>query len=188
VNHEPSEQDVEDTYNINIVDKAEISIAYTRATLPEFNIDYIRIIALILAESVAMESFENSTEAILDKSLEYSRQLKRQGIYPKNHKDLLRFIGFVLTTRQEILSNLYISSAPDETWNNQVLEKMFIQLKDMFDIEQRFRALNMSLNSIQESIEVMTDLLQNRKSQMLEWLIIALIFAEILMSIGGYIF
>jgi len=173
----------EEIYELEIKANSIIKVEPNRVILPEFNLDNIRIISLILAESVALDHFETQTEIILEKSLDYSKGLQSKGVFPRNHKDLLRFIGFATTTRQKILSNLFIYDSPDQTWNNPTLEKLFMKLKDMFDIEQRFKSLSLTLESIQKNIEIMVDLLNTRRATIMELSIIGLIAFEIIMSI-----
>ena len=55
----------------------------------------------------------------------------------------------------------------------------------MFDINTRFRALDYELRVVQDNLELFTDLLQNRESTRLEWIVIALIFVEVLNLIVG---
>lgn len=174
---------LDETYRMKVSSDSEIKINHNYILVPEAKLEYLRLVALVLAESVAIESFEKATEPVLTKAFEYSRALKNLGVYPKNQKQLLKFIGFAVATRQEILNNLYIVDTPDETWNSPILEKMYLKLKDQFDIESRYKSLNMSLTSIQESTEIMVDLLQNKKAHTLEIWIIIIILGELLLSL-----
>lgn len=172
-----------DTYRMKIIPESKVKVMHKYTSVPEFNIEYARIVSLALAESVALEYFEYQTEKILDKSAAYSNQLQAKGSYPTNQKELLKFIGFALATRQNILSSLYLTDSPDETWENPVLDKMFLQLKDQFDLDQRYRSINLSLNSIQEGINVMIELIRSHKATVMELWIIGLITFEIVLSL-----
>jgi required for meiotic nuclear division protein 1 len=161
---EPSPHEVEETHEIvNTEDLREI-----------------RIISLILAQSVNLEFFEQLTADMLDKTIVYSRALKKSGTYPTSEKELIKFIGFCATTRQEILSNLYIDGTiPTDAWEDQRLERLFNKLKDQYDLESRFRGLNLSLDSIKSSMEIMVDLVKHRKAMYAEWLIIGFFAFEV---------
>jgi uncharacterized Rmd1/YagE family protein len=178
----------DDTYNIEIDTDSVPKIGFNKATLPSFSLEHIRIISLILAESVALDAFEEKTENILDKCISYSRVLQKNGKYPKINSELLKFVGFAMATRQEILNNLHVTDAPDETWNNIELERIFLKMKEMFDIESRFMSLDLSLNAIQDSLELIANFMQARKSHNVEWMIVILILIEILMTIYDKIF
>lgn len=177
------DNELSDSYEIAIKEGSDIIVEHNKCTLPDLKLEYIRIISLILAQSVALDFFEENTDQILTKSLEYSKLLKNSGKYPNKRKQLFKFIGYAISTRQEILSNLYIADTPEETWNNQTLERLFLKMKDMFDIEPRFKALSLSLNSIQESVSVIVNLMQTKKSHMLEWGIILLFIADIVIHL-----
>jgi uncharacterized Rmd1/YagE family protein len=177
------DKETDDKYEVVIKEGSKIRVKDNSVILPKYSINHLRMLALILAESVAMDYYEQKTEKMLAQSISYSRILQNEGKYPSKSKELLKFIGFALTTRQEILSDLYISDMPDETWNNPEIEKLFIEARDMFDIESRYRSINMSLNAIQESLEIVVDLLQTRRGHTLEWLIIILIFIEIVYTV-----
>jgi len=163
----------EETYDINSND----------------SITTIRISSLCLAQSVALEFWENTIESVLDKTLIYSKALSKDGKYPTNRTDIIKFIGFCMNVRQEILSNIYVSGTlPDEAWDDPKLEKLFLKLKDIFDIEPRFRSINLSLDSIKSSNEILLELITNNKNVKLEWLIIILIAAELIISLVGKVF
>ena len=188
VDNRSAYEPVEDTYEIVVHSKKGIRVEHNKAIIPKFDLDYIKIFSLVLAESVAIEAFENSTQQILIQSTGYSRELKRTGKYSASKAELLKFIGFVMTTRQDILSNLYISDSPDETWDDFMLEKIFNKMMNMFDIEPRFRSLNLSLNSIQASVEIMVDLLNTKRAHFMELCIIGLIAFEIVWAFAEKIF
>lgn len=54
------------------------------------------------------------------------------------------------------------------------------RLKDIFDIQIRFRDLDSKLRIIQDNLRLFTDLLQYRESAHLEWIIIILILIEVI--------
>ena len=161
-------------------------VFHNKVVLPNVKLDYVRIISVILAQSVTLDSLENETDQLLIRSAEKSRQLEK-GEYPKNTKKLLQNIGFVMAARQEILGNLYIYDVPDEAFDNITLEKMFSKLKDVFDIEARFSALSLGLDAVKENIEIIINLLHVRRATAMELWIIALITIEILMSLSFHI-
>jgi len=179
---------VEELYDVILKPEVAEKVEHDRVTLRSVSLEKVRIISLIMAESVAIEDYMLKASTVLDKALIYSKGLETKGLYPTSQKELLRFIGFSLTTRQNILNNLYITDYPDEIWDDIELESFYKKIKDMFDIEARFRSLNTMLSAIQDSIVIFVDLLQNKKSHQLEWLIVALIGVEIVISLVERIF
>jgi uncharacterized Rmd1/YagE family protein len=166
---------------LNYTDKFE---AIEELVIASDDIMSIRISSLVLAQSVALEYWEQMVDDCLDKTLVYSKALHKHGKYPTNRDELLKFIGLCATVRQEILSNIYVSGTlPDDAWDDPRLEKLFLKLKDTFDIEPRFRSINLSLDSIRSSNEIMVDLIHNRRNMIGEWIIIGLIGIEIVLTL-----
>jgi len=50
-------------------------------------------------------------------------------------------------------------------------------------MENRFETLDMKLNLVQDNLKYFLEILQNRKSDTLEWIIIILIGVEIVLSV-----
>jgi len=55
-----------------------------------------------------------------------------------------------------------------------------IGLKKTFDLQMRFRTIQEGLSIVKENMELFRDLLQNRNSNTLEWVIIILILVEVI--------
>ena len=177
------ESRIEDHYAIKIQPKRCITIKDGYVSIPSKHLKYLKLISLVVAESVALDNYEHLTDKMLTNSISYSQQLELKGTYPSNIKKLLKFIGFAINTRQYIISKLHIFNAPDDIWDDDELQNLFNKLQSEFEIEERFKELNISLQSIQQSIEIIVNLMQAKKSHHLEWLIIILIAAEIAITL-----
>jgi uncharacterized Rmd1/YagE family protein len=85
-----------------------------------------------------------------------------------------------MNLKNRITENLYIFDSPDETWENENLNKIDMGLKRTFDLQERFRNIQEGLGIIKENLELFKDIMQYRNSNLLEWIIIVLIFVEVL--------
>ena len=97
--------------------------------------------------------------------------------------DIKRFIGHCITTKQDLVSSLYLLDKPDEIWNDQLLDGLYRDAVDMFELKDRYKTLDYKLRMTQESLELISELLQNRNANYLEWAIIVLIAVEIVLFI-----
>lgn len=183
-----SQNSKEDFYNVEVKSKSPLKIDNNQIVIPRLDLKYIRIISLALAQSVMLDTFEEETDRMLEASIEFSKILESQGKYVVSKKKLFKFIGFVLTTKQTILSDLHIYDLPGEIWDDKKLESMFLKLKDLFDIEQRYKGVNAALTAIQENIEVITNWIQFKKSSTLEMWIIILFLVDIVLMLGLHFF
>ena len=60
---------------------------------------------------------------------------------------------------------------------------MHQDLKQMMEVESRFRALDYKIRIIQESVEVIVDLAKSKRETLLEIIVILLITFEVIISI-----
>ena len=158
-------------------------VFFDRVVVTQLSYPKIKIACMRVAESTALEYYEILIENLLERANTFSKKLERQGRFLESSEDLIKFIGMCLNTKQEVISNLYIVDSPDETWESVELDKVFQDLKIMFEIDTRYRALEHKINIIQESIEVIVDLAKSKRETKLELIIILLIAFEIVLSL-----
>lgn len=158
-------------------------VFFDRVQVASLSFEKIKIVCMLLAESAALEYYEILIENLLEKTNTFAKKLHKQGRIVESNKDLVRFIGMCLNTKQEIISNLYIVDSPDETWDSVQLDRIFKEVKQMMEIDTRYRALEYKIKIIQESIEIIVDLSKSRRETMLEVVIILLIAIDVVMSL-----
>lgn len=139
----------------------------------------IKIICMLVAESAALEYYDILIENLLEQASVYTKRLELEGKFIDSKEDLLKFVGMCLSAKQDIISNLYIVDSPDETWDSPELDKIFHELKLMLEIDVRYRAVEYKSKIIQESIEVITDLVKSKRELTLEIIVILLIAFEL---------
>ncbi len=159
------------------------SMDFRRVVVDEITYEKIQIISLVLAQSTALDSYETIVDSVLDKSGEFTELLEREGRIGRKATDLKKFIGFCLNTKQKVISSTYLLDTPDPTWENPMLEALHKQMTDMFEIRDRFRTLEYKLRTIQDMLEILSDLSQSQRALYLEVAIIALIAFEIVLSL-----
>ncbi|MGE4232958.1 MAG: RMD1 family protein [Bacteriovoracia bacterium] len=177
-----------DNFLIEISENGQNKAHFDRLEVRALSYDSVKIAAVLLAQSTALEYYEILIENLLEKTSQFSRILQRKGKYLEENQDLIQFIGMCLNTRQDVIANLYIVDSPDEVWENNDLERLFTDLKAILDIDARYRALDHKIEIIQDSIEVMIDLSKSRREVKLELTIIALIAFEIIIFIISIFF
>ena len=121
--------------------------------VPQLSREYVKICA-VLSLDTALEYYEVLIESLMERTGTFSKRLQAQGRMLESSEEPHQFIGLCLNTKQEIISNLYIVDSPDETWYSRGLSRMHQDLKQMMEVEFRFRALDYKIRIIQESVEV----------------------------------
>jgi len=83
-----------------------------------------------------------------------------------------------LHVRKHILPCRY-----DIAWKHAKYGNIWDFLRSELEMENRFETLDMKLNLVQDNLKYFLEILQNRKSDTLEWIIIILIGVEIVLSV-----
>jgi required for meiotic nuclear division protein 1 len=161
-------------------DKAvSLLLNYNSITVSEITDDTVRIVMLNIGQSVALDYYEDLTLNIFKDSHEITDELEKTGSFKYGKKDLLKFIGRTINIKNSIIDNLYIFDAPDVVWENEHLERIDKGLKKTFDLKMRYQDIDYKLKIVQDNLTLFTDLLQNRESTRLEWIVIILILIEV---------
>jgi required for meiotic nuclear division protein 1 len=159
-----------------------MKVEFETVDLKKFSLDQIRLVAMTVAQSAALEYFELAAERKVADNSSFMVNLAKSGRVPMHSKTLMKIIGSTASTRQHIFSNMSILDPPEETWKSQELEKLYRELQQNFDIEVRFRTLDRKLTLIQDNIEILADLATARRMTFLESSIVILIIVELALA------
>lgn len=139
----------------------------------------LRIIAMLLAQSVALDHLERETDSALGGFTQYLDDLRLRGRIRMHSRKILKNIGFAMQIRYMVLRNVALFDKPAETWDSEHLLDLYRELIDFLDITERQEVLSTKLDFINETTRVVFDVLTSRKSHYLEWIVIILIGIEI---------
>ncbi len=153
---------------------------YNEIFLSRFDLAVLRIVMLNVAQSVALDYFSQQTAQLLETTNEYTLSLEKYGKLDITNKALLQFIGKTLNVKNRIVDNLYVIDSPDDTWEDEYMHKVDLGLRNIFDLKIRFKDIDYSLQIVKENLELFRDLIQHRRSNLLEIIIIALILIEVI--------
>jgi len=170
------------------VDGKNDIFGYNEISVTRFEPMVVKIIMMNVAQSVAIDHFTRQIELLLEETHLYTSQLEKTGKSNISGIRLRKFIGKSLNLKNQISENLYILDSPAETWEDEYLNKIDGRLKKMFDFNIRYRSINEDIQIIKDNLDLFRDLMQHEKSNLLEWIIIALILVEVLDMIIGRLF
>ncbi|MCK6681510.1 MAG: RMD1 family protein [Thermoanaerobaculia bacterium] len=146
-------------------------------------IERASIVALTVAQSAAMEYYESIVEKLYAHTSALVDQLEARGTVPYRVRPLHRFIGEAIGVRNEVLSVLHLLDKPDAIWDDLAMDQIYRELKAEFDLEDRYRALESKVKSVQEALELVLDVARDRRMYILEAAIVLLIVLEIVLSL-----
>jgi uncharacterized Rmd1/YagE family protein len=142
-----------------------------------------QVVALVVAQSAAMEYFERIVDGMFSDTERLAGGLERTGNVSMRVRSLHKFIGGAVVTRSEVLSVLHLLDKPDETWDDPLVDRIYDELRQEFDLLDRYRALEAKLRAVQESLELVLSIASERRVFALEVAVVALIVLEIVLSL-----
>lgn len=158
----------------------ENKFGYNKIEIVQPDIEVLRLVMLNVSQSVSLDYYSQLTELLQEETNGHIQSLERRGRLMISGQSLKRYIGKTLNLKNRIAENLYIFDSPPETWEDENLNRIDLGLKRTFDLQERYRNIREGLEIIKENLELFKDLLQYRNSTFLEWIIIVLVFLEVL--------
>jgi required for meiotic nuclear division protein 1 len=158
----------------------ENKFGYNKIEIVNEDIETLRLIMLNVSQSVALDYYSEQTDRLQEETSYHTLSLEKRGKLDISGKRLKKYIGRTINLKNRIAENLYIFDSPPETWEDENLNKIDLGLKRTFDLQERYRDIREGLEIVKENLELFKDLLQYRNSTFLEWIIIILVFLEVL--------
>ncbi|WP_418510980.1 RMD1 family protein [Corallibacter sp.] len=166
-----------------------IKIEFEQIILPSVDEEMIRLVMLNASQSVALNRYSEITEELLVETNQHTLYLENKGKLDISGNKLKRFIGKTLNIKNKISENLYIFDAPEITWEDEQLNKLNADLKQTFDLKDRYHLIHDRIDIIKENLELFKDIMDHNESSRLEWIIIILILVEVVdMFIAKFLF
>lgn len=169
-----------DEFQIRIEEgEKEIFFKFNEVVLDKLDEKVIRVAMLNLAQSVALDRYNNIGESLLSEVKGFASQLEQTGKLKTSRKNMLRFLGKALNTQSDIAENIYIFDAPELAWEDEYLDKLNQGLMKHFDLRVRFSEIEYTLRIISDNLTVFREIIHQRESNLLEYIIIVLILVEV---------
>ncbi|GLT88917.1 hypothetical protein SLE2022_069240 [Rubroshorea leprosula] len=98
-------------------------------------------------------------------------------------KKLFQIVGKANSNLADVILKLGLFGRSDIAWKHAKYAQIWEYLRDEFELTQRFASLDFKLKFVEHNIRFLQEILQNGKSDFLEWCVIVLISAEISLSL-----
>ena len=177
--------DTVETYHVR-VDPSRTGgprVGWDEVIIPAKSPELIEAIALLLAQSAALERYENAAERLVQDSLALARQLEERGRPLRTTREEFRRIGRLTRHRLELARYFYLLDRPEETWEDAKVARLYDSLFQNLELEERHEAVLRKLSIVETSVEIVVNLWHGTLSNRLEWAIVVLIVVEITLAL-----
>ena len=153
-------------------------------TLKTMTPDHLIVIADALSKSVVLARDEREVAAVFELVEPFARQLAEHGRVVAGRRTILKHVGNALLVQHRVSGRVAVAEKPDVVWDRPDLDRLYARLEDEYELKERAEALARKLAVIAETAEVLTDIIDTKRSMRLEIIIVVLIAVELL--VAGY--
>lgn len=146
-------------------------------------LERLQLIAEALSKSLLLSHYETRLAADFDRIEPLALELAREGRIRGGTREHLRRIGALLLIEQRMVGRAEIGDKPELLWDHPRLERLNALLEDELEIRERLSALDRKLELAARTERTLVDLISTRHALRVEWYIVALIAAEILLML-----
>jgi uncharacterized Rmd1/YagE family protein len=146
--------------------------------------DRLVVIADALSKSVVLARDEREVAGVFDLVEPFARQLAEKGRTLAGRRAILKHVGNALLVQHRLSGRVAVTEKPDVVWDRHDLDRFYARLEDEYELKERADALSRKLAVIADTAEVLTDIIDTRRSLRLEIIIVVLIAVELI--IAGY--
>src|ERR1700735_1285347 len=146
--------------------------------------DHLIVIADALSKSVVLARDEREVAAVFELVEPFARQLAEHGRAAASRRAILKHVGNALLVQHRVSGRVAVAEKPDVVWDRPDLDRLYARLEDEYELKERAGVLSRKLAVIADTAEVLTDIIDTRRSLRLEIIIVALIAIELV--VAGY--
>ncbi|MDI6600657.1 MAG: RMD1 family protein [Thermoanaerobacteraceae bacterium] len=176
-----------DDFNLEVNPDKEFSINYDLMVIPHMEEFHLYIISTVLAKSVALDRIESGINKLMDDIEDIINYLEKGHLNISDER-LAKISGKILSFKYNTISYVMLLDKPDVTWVNEESEDLYNRLEKLFELKERYEKVRHKTETLLDITDVFTGLAHAKRGTRLEWMVIILIAAEMLLTILSYIF
>ncbi len=168
---------------IEVSGEEKPQVRFDRVIVRELDQRLIELVAFVVAQSAAMEYYEEDVDQILVRLNKVSEHLAQSGKLSMPRRELLKFVGNGMSTHNQVVFTLSLLDTPQLAWEDETLDRIYGGLRTQFEIADRFRALDLKLRMVQDNFELFVELTQERRNYALELTVAVLVALEVVLFV-----
>uniref|UniRef100_A0A7N0UG34 DUF155 domain-containing protein n=1 Tax=Kalanchoe fedtschenkoi TaxID=63787 RepID=A0A7N0UG34_KALFE len=151
--------------------------------LKTLDTDSIRVIGTVLGQSIALDYFVSQIDSMLEIFTDINRGMEKDGTFTMDRRKLFQLVGKANSHLADVILKVGLFERSEIAWRDAKYAQIYDYLREEFEVAQRFSNLDFKLKFVEHNIHFLQEVLQNRKSDFLEWCIIFLLTIENIIGI-----
>ena len=170
--------------NYSLLKSKSMLKEYEKIILRNLDHSHIQVVAGVMAQTVAMDHYAVLVDKMVDSFMSMNVDMGKSGkIKEYDRRKLFSLIASNNTVIFGVVSKLGIFEGSDVAWEDPDAWDVWDILRKDFELDYRFKDLSMKLEIVKDNTKFFLEILNDEKSRKLEWTIIGLIAAEIVISL-----
>lgn len=141
-----------------------------------------------IAQSTKLAQFELQVQQTINETAYIPKNIATTGATHLSRKEMAKLRGRLFIATSDIMLNYDLLDVPDFFWEFPELDGYYTMIADYLEVRQRVDVLSKKLETIHDLFEMIADEQKHKHSSLLEWIIIWLIFFEIVVFLVHDIF
>ncbi|XP_057542123.1 protein RETARDED ROOT GROWTH, mitochondrial [Amaranthus tricolor] len=151
--------------------------------LKHLDTDGIRIIGSVLGQSIALDYFVSQVDVMVEEFADINRGMEKTGTFTMRRKKLFQLVGRANSNLADVILKVGLFDRSEIAWREAKYAQINEYLREEYEVTQRFGNLDIKLKFVEHNIHFLQEVLQNRRSDLLEWCIIILLSIENVISV-----
>jgi uncharacterized Rmd1/YagE family protein len=139
-----------------------------------------------LAQSVKLAVFEKIVMRLIENTKHIPESLAQRGRIELSRNKINRMMGQIFIERNLVNLQTDVLDTPEFFWEFSDYEPPYRMIVQDLDMAARIEVLNRRLNIVHELFQMLDNQLTHRHSITIEWIIVGLIFIEIVLGYGRW--
>ncbi|GKU99631.1 hypothetical protein SLEP1_g12446 [Rubroshorea leprosula] len=151
--------------------------------LKTLDTDSIRIIASVLGQSIALDYFVSQVDGMVEEFAGINRAMEKTGTFTMDRTKLIQLVGKANSNLADVILKVGLFDRSEIAWRDAKYALIYEYLREEYEVTQRFGNLDFKLKFVEHNIRFLQEVIQNRRSDLLEWCIIFLLSVENIIAI-----
>ena len=179
---EPFGKIVSDSYVLD--EGTEEKMGLDDARLKTITYHDIELTARVLAQSIEIDYFNDAVDEVIKELSKTQREVQKKVRFLWDYKEFIKIVSFANSIIGSIINELSLLDKPGIAWEKPKHHGFYLRLAEVFEMEDRFQSLQYKVSFVKESSGFIINLLNAKRSEKLELIIIILIVVEIGLWLG----
>ncbi|TGZ80946.1 DUF155-domain-containing protein [Ascodesmis nigricans] len=136
-----------------------------------------------IAQSVKISLFEDLVDNTIEDTNSIPTDIATSGKVNMSRREIMKHIGELFILRININLQGSVLDSPELMWAEPQLEPVYVAARSYLEINQRLSLLNQRLDVIGDLLQMLKEQMSHSQGEHLEWIVIVLIAAEILVAV-----